>query len=48
MTILTATQIMQSDNYRFSFTYRKYLGTDCKTSKENAQLKQQLRINENV
>ena len=26
------------------FTYRKYLGTDCKTSKENAQLKQQLEL----
>ena len=26
------------------FTYRKYLGTDCKTSKENVQLKQQLEL----
>ena len=34
----------ESDNYRLSFTYRKYLGTDCKTSKENAQLKQQLEL----
>ena len=25
-------------------TYRKYLGTDCKTSKENMQLKQQLEL----
>ena len=25
-------------------TYRKYLGTDCKTSKENVQLKQQLEL----
>ena len=34
----------ESDNYRLSFTYRKYLGTDCKTSKENAQIKQQLEL----
>ena len=34
----------ESDNYRLSFTYRKYLGTDCKTSKENAQLKQQIEL----
>jgi hypothetical protein len=34
----------ESDNYRLSFTYRKYLGTDCKTSKENVQLKQQLEL----
>ena len=33
-----------SDNYRLTFSYRKYLGTDCKTSKENAQLKQQLEL----
>ena len=26
------------------FTYRKYLGTDCKTAKENVQLKQQLEL----
>ena len=26
------------------FTYRKYLGTDCKTSKENVQIKQQLEL----
>jgi len=32
------------DNYRLSFTYRKYLGTDCKTSKENVQIKQQLEL----
>jgi hypothetical protein len=25
-------------------TYRKYLGTDCKTSKENVQIKQQLEL----
>ena len=34
----------ESDNYSLRFTYRKYLGTDCKTSKENAQLKQQLEL----
>jgi hypothetical protein len=33
-----------SNNYRLTFSYRKYLGTDCKTSKENAQLKQQLEL----
>ena len=33
-----------SDNYRLTFSYRKYLGTDCKTSKENVQLKQQLEL----
>jgi hypothetical protein len=27
-----------------SFTYRKYLGVDCKTIKENVQLKQQLEL----
>ena len=30
----------ESDNYRLTFSFRKYLGTDCKTSKENAQIKQ--------
>ena len=34
----------ESDNYSLSFTYRKYLGTDCKTSKENVQIKQQLEL----
>ena len=34
----------ESDNYRLSFTYRKYLGTDCKTSKENVAIKQQLEL----
>ena len=34
----------ESDNYRLTFSFRKYLGTDCKTSKENAQLKQQLEL----
>ena len=33
-----------SDNYRLSFTYRKYLGVDCKTIKENVKLKQQLEL----
>ena len=32
------------DNYRLSFTYRKYLGTDCKTLKENVSIKQQLEL----
>jgi len=32
------------DNYRLSFTYRKYLGVDCKTINENVQLKQQLEL----
>ena len=27
-----------------SFTYRKYLGTDCKTAKENVAIKQQLEL----
>ena len=34
----------ESDNYRLTFSFRKYLGTDCKTAKENAQLKQQLEL----
>ena len=33
-----------SDNYRFNLSFRKYLGTDCRTSKENMQLKQQLEL----
>jgi hypothetical protein len=33
-----------SDNYRLSFTYRKYLGVNCKTINENVQLKQQLEL----
>ena len=32
------------DNYRLSFTYRKYLGVDCKTGNENRKLKQQLEL----
>ena len=33
-----------SENYKLSFTYRKYLGVDCKTIKENVDLKQQLEL----
>ena len=33
-----------SDNYRLTFSYRKYLGVDCKTIKENVELKQQLEL----
>ena len=33
-----------NDEQNFSITFRKYLGTDCKTSKENVQLKQQLEL----
>ena len=33
-----------NENYRFNLGFRKYLGTDCKTSKENMQLKQQLEL----
>ena len=33
-----------NDSQNFSITFRKYLGTSCKTSKENAQLKQQLEL----
>ena len=32
------------DNYRLSFTYRKYLGVDCKTIRENVDIKQQLEL----
>ena len=34
----------ESNSQEFRLTFRKYLGTDCKTSKENAQLKQQLEL----
>ena len=34
----------EQDNYRLNFTYRKYLGVDCKTVKENLDLKQQLEL----
>ena len=33
-----------SDHYTLGFTYRKYLGTDCKTAKENVAIKQQLEL----
>ena len=34
----------ERDNQNFSVTYRKYLGVDCKTIKENVDLKQQLEL----
>ena len=34
----------ESNSQEFRLSFRKYLGTDCKTSKENAQLKQQLEL----
>ena len=33
---------------RLSFTYRKYLGVDCKTIKRKRRTKTTIRINENV
>ena len=33
-----------NDSQNFSITYRKYLGTDCKTTKENVAIKQQLEL----
>ena len=33
-----------SENYRLSFTYRKYLGVNCKTIRENVDIKQQLEL----
>ena len=33
-----------NENWRFNLGFRKYLGTDCKTSKENMKLKQQLEL----
>ena len=33
-----------NDSQNFSITYRKYLGTDCKTLKENVKIKQQLEL----
>jgi len=33
-----------NNSKNFSVTYRKYLGTDCKTSKENVAIKQQLEL----
>ena len=32
------------ENQNFSITFRKYLGTDCKTQKENVQIRQQLEL----
>ena len=32
------------NSQNFSITFRKYLGTDCKTSKENVAIKQQLEL----
>ena len=34
----------ESNSQELRLTFRKYLGTDCKTSKENEQLKQQLEL----
>ena len=34
----------ERDNQNFSITYRKYLGVDCKTIKENVTIKQQLEL----
>ena len=34
----------ERDNQYLSFTYRKYLGVDCKTINENVKLKQQLEL----
>ena len=34
----------ESNSQEVRRTFRKYLGTDCKTSKENAQIKQQLEL----
>ena len=34
----------ERDNQNFSRTYRKYLGVDCKTIKENVAIKQQLEL----
>ena len=34
----------ESNSQELRLTYRKYLGTDCKTSKENAAIKQQLEL----
>ena len=34
----------ERDNQNFSITYRKYLGVDCKTIRENVDLKQQLEL----
>ena len=34
----------ESNSQELRLSFRKYLGTDCKTSKENAKLKQQLEL----
>ena len=34
----------ESNSQELRLTFRKYLGTDCKTSKENAQIKQQIEL----
>ena len=34
----------EQNNYRLNFTYRKYLGVDCQTVKDNLDLKQQLEL----
>ena len=34
----------ESNSQELRLSFRKYLGTDCKTSKENVQLKQQLEL----
>ena len=34
----------ESNSQEFRLSFRKYLGTDCKTSKENAAIKQQLEL----
>jgi hypothetical protein len=36
--IIILTVIMTNEQQYLRFTYRKYLGTDCKTAKENVQL----------
>ena len=38
----------ERDNQNFSITYRKYLGVDCKTIKENVATQTTIRIDENV
>ena len=35
---------MTNEQQNFSITYRKYLGVDCKTIKENVAIKQQLEL----
>jgi hypothetical protein len=40
----TSSSDYDNDEQNFSITFRKYLGTDCKTSKENVAIKQQLEL----